>query len=179
MYFWDSRRLAVDLRNDAVSPAQLKNYLIAFLFIGIPGSFHGLVGHDRIDGWNWVVLIGTLGITLFGVLRAYQANGGDQGSRFVEKSVALILPLTIQYVVLGSVAFIVGSLLERAWVPLVDARTDELLTNALSTFTTLGLLAWLFWRLADHMPDTIHPGPDASWVPDADRHRPTEPSPSD
>lgn len=179
MYFWDSRRLAVDLRNDAVTPAQLKNYLIAFLFIGIPGSFYGLVGNDRIDGWDWVSLIGTLGITLFGVLRAYQANGGDQGSRFVEKSVALLLPLTIQYIVLGMVAFFVGSLLERAWVPLVGANTDELLTKALPALASLSLLAWLFWRLEVHMPDTTHPGPDGSWVSEADQQRPTESSHSD
>jgi hypothetical protein len=47
MYFWDSRQLAADLRNDAVPTATLRNYLMALLIVGAPSVFLGLVDGQK------------------------------------------------------------------------------------------------------------------------------------
>lgn len=167
MYFWDSRRLAKDLRNDAVPAATLRNHLIAWLLIGLPGSFHPIgptVSGEASDAgyWHEALLIGfSIVIIIIGIRRAYQANGGDQGRRFVEKSVALLLPLTIQAAVFFVVVFLSYSYFMNAWALQVWARgeiLDRALIDAVSTtLLTLAAQVWVMWRLVVHIPDTLKP----------------------
>jgi hypothetical protein len=64
MYFWDSRRLAVDLRNDAVPAATLRNYLIALLIVGTPSVFLGLSDGRRPDVWDGIYIVGLFVIVI-------------------------------------------------------------------------------------------------------------------
>ncbi|MFM7800088.1 MAG: hypothetical protein ACKPBA_14065, partial [Planctomycetota bacterium] len=79
MYFWDSRRLAVDLRNDAVPAATLRNHFIAVLLLGAPSVFYGVGSGTPPDAWDGLRVLGVIVIIIIGIRRAYQANGGDQG----------------------------------------------------------------------------------------------------
>ena len=160
MYFWDSRRLAVDLRNDAVSPTQLKNYLIALFILGLPnGLVHlGFTREERLS-WLLAFTISTM-VTVVGLHLAFKANGGSGGERFIQKVVALMLPLTIQTMVLLAVLMVV---LVIAASPLeLDASgTPKLGAFGEQAANVIGHAAmpWLMWRLVVHMPDTVNSEP--------------------
>ena len=155
MYFWDSRQLAADLREGAVPARTLRNYLMALLVIGAPTVFLAFGSGSPPDAWDGAYVIAQVILIIIGVLRAYQANGGDQGSRFVEKSVALMLPLTMQSLVLGIT--VVGLLLafEAPLAAHLSVRGKALSNEISSLLVGLSLQAWVLWRLIVHLPDTI------------------------
>jgi hypothetical protein len=161
MYFWDSRRLAVDLRNDAVSPTQLKNYLIALFILGLPtGLVH--LGFTREERLSWLLALTiSATATVVGLHLAFKANGGSGGERFIQKVVALMLPLTIQMMVL--IALLMIALVIAASPLELDASG----TPKLGRFTEQAVdvivhaaMPWLMWRLVVHMPDTVHSKPE-------------------
>ena len=172
MYFWDSRRLAADLRNDAVPAATLRNHLIAWLLIGVPGAFTplGSTGNGKASDagyWQEAFLIGcSIVIIVIGIRRAYQANGGDQGSRFVEKSVALLLPLTIQAIVffvsvMLLILYSLNVLAYRGWAG-YEILDRSLIDAVWTTLLVLTVQSWLLWRLVVHLRDMRRADVDAS-----------------
>jgi hypothetical protein len=153
MYFWDSRQLAADLRNDAVPTATLRNYLMALLIVGAPSVFLGLVDGQKPDVWDGIYTVGFLIIVILGIMHAYRANGGDQGTRFIEKSVALLLPLTIQSFAVAIVMAGVIYFADSALTSRLSADGKVLTEKISSTIFALGLHAWVLWRLVVHLRD--------------------------
>ena len=160
MYFWDSRRLTKDLRNDAVPASTLRDQFIGLLIIGAPVFVSGLFDAARFDRWDVIYLVGAIAIVIFGIQWAYRMNGGDEGRRFVEKSVALLLPVTIQSFVLMLVVFMgllaVESALDSRLRPWEKALMEDVSTLSI----TLLLHVWVMWRLGVHLADTLVDGPD-------------------
>ena len=157
MYFWDSRRLAVDLRNDAVPAATLRNHFIAVLLLGAPSVFYGVGSGTPPDAWDGLRVLGVIGIIIIGIRRAYQANGGDQGTRFVEKSVALLWPLTIQSFVLAVSLTVMSLALDSVMDGRLSADGKALMDDVSMVVLELAVQAWVMWRLVLHIPDTLEP----------------------
>ena len=155
MYFWDSRQLAKDLRDDAVPARTLRNYLMALLIVGAPTVFLALGGGSPPDAWDGAYVIAQVILIIIGVQRAYQANDGDQGSRFVEKSVALMLPLTMQSLVLGMAVVGILLALDAPLAAHLSVQGKALSDEISSLLVGLTLQAWVLWRLIVHLPDTI------------------------
>ena len=168
MYFWDSRRLAVDLRNDAVPASTLRNYLIALLIFGAPSVFYGLYAGGSPDVWDGVRILGSLAIIIIGILRAYQTNGGDDGSRFIEKSVALLLPLGIQSLVLFGALILAWVPVEQALSARLSADGGALVSDLSSVLFEYALHGWLMWRLVVHIADTVVDSAEQAGAPDAE-----------
>jgi hypothetical protein len=163
MYFWDSRRLAADLRNDAVSPAQLKNYLIVLAIIGMPTAVFSEIPPEGKRLWWGIYFAVAIAATVIGLNRAYKTNGGDQGLRFTEKVVALLLPLTLQTFVMIIVAELgVRSLQGLMRSPMFGGTGAIDFADRLLDVVALGWVPWIMYRLVDHMPETIYYGPDAA-----------------
>jgi hypothetical protein len=163
MYFWDSRRLAVDLRNDAVSPAQLKNYLIGLAIIGMPTAFFSEIPPEGKRLWWGLYFAVAIAATVIGLNRAYKANGGDQGLRFTEKVVALLLPLTLQTFVLMIVAELGVHSLQGLMRSSMFGGTGAIdFADRVLDVVALGWVPWIMYRLVAHIPDTIYYGPDAA-----------------
>lgn len=157
MYFWDSRQLAVDLRNDAVPAATMRNYFIALLILAAPSVWRGGTEGKPTE---IIYVVGAIAIIIIGIRRAYQTNGGDQGSRFIEKSVALLLPITVQSYVLGVLTVMLLFGLESALIPASSPVIVGIVDNLLPTLAFLALEAWVMWRLTSHISDTLAEGPD-------------------
>lgn len=168
MYFWDSRRLAVDLRNDAVPASTLRNYFIALLILGAPSVFYGLYAGGTPDVWDAVRILGSIAIIIVGILRAYQTNGGDEGSRFIEKSVALLLPLGIQSFVLFGALFVAWVPVEQALSARLSADGNALASDLSSVLFEHALYAWLMWRLVVHIADTVVDSAEQVGAPEAE-----------
>jgi hypothetical protein len=163
MYFWDSRRLAADLRNDAVSPAQLKNYLIVLAIIGMPTAVFSEIPPEGKRLWWGIYFAVAIAATVIGLNRAHKTNGGDQGLRFTEKVVALLLPLTLQTFVMMIVAELgVRSLQGLMRSPMFGGTGAIDFADRLLDVVALGWVPWIMYRLVDHMPETIYYGPDAA-----------------
>ena len=163
MYFWDSRRLAVDLRNDAVSPTQLKNYLIVLAIIGMPTAFFSEIPPEGKRLWWGLHFAVAITATVVGLNRAYKANGGDQGLRFTEKVVALLLPLTLQTCVLMIVAELGVRSLQGLMRSSMFGGTGAIdFADRVLDVVALGWVPWIMYRLVAHIPDTIYYGPDAA-----------------
>ena len=160
MYFWDCRRLTKDLRNDAVPASTLRDQFIGLLIIGAPVFVFGLSDNARLDRWDAIYVVGAIAIVIFGIQWAYRMNGGDEGRRFVEKTVALLLPVTIQSFVLTFVVSMGLQAVESA----LDSRLspwDKALVDSVSTLSiNLLVHVWVMWRLGVHLADTLVDGPD-------------------
>lgn len=174
MYFWDSRLLAIDLRYNAVPAATLRNYFIALLIVSTPALY--LIFPTPPDIWSVISLFGGIAIIIIGIRYAYQANGGDEGQRFIEKSVALLLPLMIQSLALG---FALG----LSWYTFLSSSLERLSTDGTALIDSISqnlfwpaLQVWLLWRLVVHLRDMRAADVDASPglnapVPEAAPHR--------
>ena len=162
MYCWNSRQLAADLRNDAVSPAQLKDYLIVLAIIGTPAAVLSEIPPEGKRLWWGIYFAVAIAATVIGLNRAYKTNGGDQGLRFTEKVVALLLPLTLQTFVMMIVAELgVRSLQGLMRSPMFGGTGAIDFADRLLDVVALGWVPWIMYRLVDHMPETIYYGPDA------------------
>ena len=163
MYCWNSRQLAADLRNDAVSPAQLKDYLIVLAIIGTPAAVLSEIPPEGKRLWWGIYFAVAIAATVIGLNRAYKTNGGDQGLRFTEKVVALLLPLTLQTFVMMIVAELgVRSLQGLMRSPMFGGTGAIDFADRLLDVVALGWVPWIMYRLVDHMPETIYYGPDAA-----------------
>ena len=171
MYFWDSRRLAVDLRNDAVPASTLRNYLIALLLVSTPAMY--LIFPTPPDIWSVISLFGGIAIIIIGIRYAYQANGGDEGQRFIEKSVALLLPLTIQSMALGFALALSWHVFRPSSLGRLSTDGTGLIDSTSQNLFWLALQVWLLWRLVVHLrdmraadvdapPDLNAPAPEAA-----------------
>ena len=163
MYCWNSRQLAADLRNDAVSPAQLKDYLIVLAIIGTPAAVLSEIPPEGKRLWWGIYFAVAIAATVIGLNRAYKTNGGDQGLRFTEKVVALLLPLTLQTFVMMIVAELgVRSLQGLMRSPMFGGTGAIDFADRLLDVVALGWVPWIMYRLVDQLPETTYYGPDAA-----------------
>jgi hypothetical protein len=96
MYFWKIHALVEDLKHDRVSQTQFKNYYLVF---GVSCSLLLFpmenIG-DRSPGLILLDIAITLFITFIGIQFTFKANGGEQGSAFIARSLALSLPIAVR-----------------------------------------------------------------------------------
>jgi hypothetical protein len=80
----------------------------------------------------------------------------------MEKSVALLLPLTIQSFAFGFAMVGVIYFAESAFSSRLSADGKVLMESTSSTLLELGLHAWVLWRLIVHLRDMRNATPDTT-----------------
>lgn len=146
MYFWNTKALSKDIKNNAVSDNEWKNYYLAFsLIITLSMYLATVVPRENVTS---VLTEGVLmlGIIIFGInitFKTHQKNGNSI-SNYIAKMTALFLPLTIKFMMVSMVVGFVIGIAEASGLP--TAFGDWALVTLTVTVQTL-----IFWRLNVHL----------------------------
>lgn len=103
MYFWNTKALARELSNNTLDKKHYKNYYLVTAVLVTLVYYYGMYSPYidlRVIGVESII---TITIIVFGIQRAYQANGGDQGQHFLGRITALSFPILVQTTVAGVV----------------------------------------------------------------------------
>ncbi|ENW91946.1 MULTISPECIES: hypothetical protein [Acinetobacter] len=98
MYFWNTKKLIEDLKNDRLSEQNYKNYyLISSVFMFIIMFAMRLspivdVVQNTIDALLNIIIF------IIGVNFCFKANGGNQGKQFLSRLICLCLPIGIRFI---------------------------------------------------------------------------------
>ena len=108
MYLWNTKKLAVSLRNDEVGEKEKFKYFIVLLIIlGPPISF-GLL--EELEELHWVDVVSSLAmltIVIIGSLKSFRTNCAGDNKNFIERFVCLAVPLGIKLTILTILAIVI------------------------------------------------------------------------
>src|SRR4051794_23874404 len=99
MHLWNTRQLAQALRDDRLSERDK----VAYLLVGTGLQFilgRSTLVTQRLTLGGILIVLAVFGISILGLVHAFQLNQRGDGSRFIERCVVLIVPLTLQFYVL-------------------------------------------------------------------------------
>ena len=144
MYLWKTSRLVAELRNGSLNEADLKNYYLATSAIFLAGYYLSLLAPPQTLSALAFEAVGSLVVTIIGVNYAFNANGGNAGSFFVNKAVSISFPLLIK-VMVASIAF--GILLDLA----EGAGATELQLQWITSISIVVIEVCFFVRLVAHI----------------------------
>lgn len=149
MYYWNTKALAHELAEDTLSKQHYKNYYLAAALVVSVVYYYGMYSpysDARVIGVEAVL---TLLIMVIGIQRTYQANGGDQGTHFLNRITALSFPILMQTTVAGMVFGIVLLAIYQ-YFGLADTVFDMWYEWCVSAFTIF-LQILFFTRLIAYM----------------------------
>lgn len=149
MYYWNTKALAHELAEDTLSKQHYKNYYLAAALVVSMVYYYGMYSpysDARVIGVEAVL---TLLIMVIGIQRTYQANGGDQGTHFLNRITALSFPILMQTTVAGMVFGIVLLAIYQ-YFGLADTVFDMWYEWCVSAFTIF-LQILFFTRLIAYM----------------------------
>jgi len=147
MYLWKINNLVSDLREESLTQENFKNYylvtsvIITLLFYVIAFDTPTNLTHYLADS------IGTIIVTIFGLNLAFNANGGNTGTHFLNKTVSITVPLMIRLGVAFTLVMIPFVVLELFFSMSISEEWF------LSIFT-LSVNIIFFWRLVVHLKNT-------------------------
>ena len=96
MYFWKTNLLVEELAKGPLEENILKNYYLATsILLSIAFYLASITPPENLYLLT-VETIGVLIVTIVGLNAAFAANGGNSGTRFLEKIVAISFPLLIR-----------------------------------------------------------------------------------
>ncbi|OAL79027.1 hypothetical protein AY606_06255 [Acinetobacter sp. SFB] len=106
MYFWRTDQLIKDLKQNSITHAEFKNYyLISGILILLSFFVLSQTGVDelKISLAGFVI---NLGLLISWINAAFKANGGEKGHAFLNRFIALYLPITIKITIFAIVGMI-------------------------------------------------------------------------
>ncbi len=147
MYLWKINNLVADLREESLTQENFKNYYLVTSVSLLLFSY--LLALDTPTNLThyWADAIGTILVTIVGLNLAFNANGGNTGKHFLNKTVSISLPLMIRIIVASTLVILPLVVLELFFSVSIS---DEWF---LSLFT-LSLNIIFFWRLVIHLKNT-------------------------
>ena len=164
MHFWNSRKLADELRSESVTSKDKMIYFIVLVALFAPSLEINLWESPETPfGLAMALMLGTLGISVYGALQCYKTNVCGDNSNFFERFFCLSVPLGIKLIVfkvLGSVLAVevvsrlFGNAVSELGGATSTARVVEnvtLLQFSVASFVSLLLLAWYFTQMNRHL----------------------------
>ncbi|KAA8734515.1 hypothetical protein F4V57_06035 [Acinetobacter qingfengensis] len=101
MHIWNTKALAHELAQNALTQRQYKNYYLGTALLISALYYYAMYS----PYYNPAVILFegvlTIIIMLFGINRAYQINGAEQGEFFIQRITALSFPIMLQTSVAG------------------------------------------------------------------------------
>lgn len=121
MYFWRTDQLIEDLKHNSVSQAQFKNYYLASgLIILLSFCVVSQTSSEEMK-LSLAILVINIGLLISWTNAAFKANGGENGRDFLNRFIALYLPITIK----TSVFFILAIFCFEIILTPFEGRFDE------------------------------------------------------
>ena len=108
MYFWNSAKLASEIKLGQLTGKQKKTYYLASSLLALFSSF--LAGSSITTGATEIVELFLLVIiTIIGINLTYTANGGENGHDYIERITILSFPIILKVLAIYiAIAVIIG-----------------------------------------------------------------------
>lgn len=144
MYYWKTGLLVAELRNGSLTEAELKNYYLAASLLYLVGYYLALLMPPENGSALAVEVVGSIVVTILGVNFAFHANGGNAGSRFLDKTISIAFPLLIKVLVASAVLGI-------ALIVIEVAGASRLQQEWLTAISVVVIEICFYWRLVIHI----------------------------
>ena len=145
MYCWRTDRLVAQINSQSLNENDYKNYYLATTLVTLASFYLLIIQPSRGFLVSTVEMIATIVITIYGINSAFSANGGGDGSRFIEKALTISFPLTIKVLL---AAFVLSMFIGVAGVGF-GATLEQL--DWVGVFVNVAIQGVFFWRLVTFM----------------------------
>lgn len=99
MHLWSITALARELEHGRVTEKQGMYYFLASSLLVLFGMYYSLWWGVVRDGLFYLQLVTVLLITIFGCIKAFEANAGNDGRDFVIRAICLSVPVGVRVTV--------------------------------------------------------------------------------
>jgi len=143
MYWWNTRHLARNLKENLLSEYDKMKYFLATSLLVTLGIY--LSYFDARNSYTAILTEALLMILIiiFGIRRTFKTNNGNEGSEYIVRMTCLSFPILIKLFVLG---FILGLVLGIASVGVEIVKNDWI-----TLIFSVSFEALYFWRLNIHL----------------------------
>lgn len=151
IHFWNTKALADELARDQVQERDAFLYFLANSVMWTTVLYYSIYWGMRFGWLFFYEFAVALVITVFGLLRCYEANGAAHGSHFVLRATCLSFPIGLK---VNSASILLGWALYYLLSQHVDATLfrDPGRVYDLISFTWVAAFTFLFyWRLWVHL----------------------------
>ncbi|TCH64674.1 hypothetical protein [Acinetobacter sp. ANC 4862] len=147
MYFWRTDQLIDDLKQNSIAQADFKNYyLVSGILLLL--SFFALsqtgVEELKISLAGFVI---NLGLLISWINAAVKANGGEKGHAFLNRFIALYLPITIKITIFSIVGMICFELIFNVFKGQFDEVQLEHIDAIKSAVVDIVTSFLIYWRI--------------------------------
>ena len=103
MYFWKTKALSEDIKNDKLSDNDWKNYYLVVLIVMGPLMLVAMASAAISINATLINAILSIVIIFFGVNKTFKTHNvnGNSPSRYIQNMIALTVPLTIKFYILS------------------------------------------------------------------------------
>jgi hypothetical protein len=149
MYIWRIELLKSELRSGPLPASRLLPYLVGLgILMAVIGQMPLFLPALDPNQWDVVNLVGTVLATIIGLVAAYRSNGGQNGSDFAARLLALAWVLGWRLIPVLLLLMLGGMIIEPS-----PATGDRAPTTAAVAIATLGYQTLYYWRLCAHLSD--------------------------
>ena len=147
MYFGNVKQLVEDLKTHQVTQTQFKNYyLVSIIFVLLNYLLMSQleIMDLNIQAATTLVQLGLL-ITWVNIL--FKANGGEQGQQFLNRVVALSLPIGIRVTVAMVLIWTILEFFIQGYKTQVSTEQVILIENGLNAALEMSISFVFYWRV--------------------------------
>lgn len=147
MYFWNTTQLVEDLKNNQVSESEFKNYYLVSGILILLSVF--LLSQMPAEDWkmNLSLFLINSGLLISWMNTIFKANGGNQGQQFLNRVIALYLPISIQLMAYFIVIILIFQLLLNGFESQMAQVTFDLINRWSSSCFDIVMNFVLYWRI--------------------------------
>ena len=147
MYFWRTDQLIDDLKQNRVTQADFKNYYLVsgiLILLGFFALSQTAVKELKI---SLAVFLINLGLLISWINAAFKANGGEKGHAFLNRFIALYLPITIKITIFAIVVMICFELIFNVFKGQFDEFQLAHIDAIKSAVVDIATSFLIYWRI--------------------------------
>lgn len=147
MYFWRTDLLIKDLKQNSVSQADFKNYYLVsgiLILLGFFALSQTGIEELKISLAGFVI---NLGLLISWINAAFKANCGEKGHAFLNRFIALYLPITIKITIFAIVVMICFELIFKVFKGQFDEVQLAHIDAIKSIVVDIATSFLIYWRI--------------------------------
>lgn len=144
MYFWKTDALVSELKQGSLSEENFKNYYLATSILTLIGYYLARLELPTNMSAFALEAIGSIGVAIFGLNIIFNANGGNSGSYFLNKTMSISFPLLMKTVIAGLALGVLQALCK-----IYGVEKDAI--EWLNSISIIFIQIVFYWRLSVHI----------------------------
>jgi hypothetical protein len=148
MHYWNTKKLAAEIKAGVLSETDRKNYYIGSSVITVIAMNMAIIAGAENKYYAIATAVLSLFIIVFGINLTFKANGGNEGRDYIARVLILSFPLFIKIYVLAVLASIV------LMVPVyMISGNNPMVVEWISLLISVAIQIIYFWRLNVHLKE--------------------------